>query len=152
MKAALGRRPIELDLEQAPLLIRGDPVLLEQLLANLLENVARHTPEDTRVRISARRKYDVIELTVTDDGPGLPAEIEPERLFEKFQRGGTPDQPADRYGAAGVGLGLALCRAVAHAHGGEIRAERIPAGGAMFVLTLPASDEVPEVPCEDRLA
>lgn len=148
LRGPLGGRKVDVDLDQGSLLTRGDPVLLEQLLANLVENVARHTPEQTHVRITARRRYDQIELSVVDDGPGLPSDVEPERLFEKFQRGGRPEQPPDRHGAAGVGLGLAICRAIAHAHGGEIRAERIPAGGAMFVLTLPASDETPAVPHE----
>jgi two-component system sensor histidine kinase KdpD len=80
---------------------------------------------------------------VADDGPGLPEGIEPDALFDKFRRGRMEGAQG------GVGLGLAICRAIARAHGGEIRAERIPAGGALFVLTLPLTEAAPDVPRED---
>ena len=117
-------------------------MLIEQVLANLLDNVVRHTPAGTNVSIGAQRGYEEIELTVADDGPGFPPAVEPDSLFEKFQRGKTEGAQG------GVGLGLAICRAIARAHGGEIRAERIPAGGALFTLTLPLVEEAPEVPVE----
>jgi two-component system sensor histidine kinase KdpD len=129
--AALAQHPVEVDLSAAPALVYADPVLLEQLLFNLLDNAACHTPPGTRIRITAHSVDDALELRVADDGPGLPPEVTPERLFDKFQRG----QPEGA--AGGVGLGLAICRAIAQAHGGSIHAERIPAGGALFVLTLP---------------
>jgi len=123
-------------------LVKADPVLIEQLLSNLLDNVVRHTPKGTNVSIGAQRGFEEVELTVADDGPGFPPEVNPETLFEKFQRG-------HREGVqGGVGLGLAICRAIARAHGGEIRAERIPAGGALFTLTLPLVEDAPEVPRE----
>ena len=88
--------------------------------------------------------------TVIDDGPGFPADLDPDRLFDKFQRGEvTTRARADARSGGGVGLGLAICRAIANAHGGEIRAERIPAGGALFVVTLPLSEQAPEVPREE---
>jgi two-component system sensor histidine kinase KdpD len=87
-------------------------------------------------------------LTVSDDGPGLPADLDPDRLFDKFQRGRTSDA-SDRHRAGGVGLGLAICRAIARSLGGEIRAERIPAGGAMFIVSLPLPDEAPDMPREE---
>ena len=131
-------------------LIKADPVLLAQLLANLLENAARHTPAGTHVTVRAEDHRDEIELAVIDDGPGFPADLDPDRLFDKFQRGEvTTRARADARSGGGVGLGLAICRAIAHAHGGEIRAERIPAGGALFVVTLPLSEQAPEVPREE---
>ena len=120
-------------------LLYADPVLLAQLLANLLENVAQYTPAGTHVEINAEVIGDELELRVVDDGPGLAAEVAPEQWFEKFRRGGR----------AGVGLGLAICRAIAHAHGGRIRAENIPAGGAMFVLSLPLSGPAPTIDSEE---
>ena len=131
-------------------LIKADPVLLAQLLANLLENAARHTPAGTHVTVRAEDHRDEIELTVIDDGPGFPADLDPDRLFDKFQRGeATTRARADARSGGGVGLGLAICRAIANAHGGDIRAERIPAGGALLVVTLPLSEQAPEVPREE---
>jgi two-component system sensor histidine kinase KdpD len=141
-RAALGNRGIRLDLDRNLPLLKADPVLLEQLVVNLLDNVARHTPPATEVSIAARHGFEETELTVADDGPGFPANIEPEALFDKFQRGRTEGAQG------GVGLGLAICRAIARAHGGEIRAERIPAGGALFAVTLPLATEAPPVPAE----
>jgi two-component system sensor histidine kinase KdpD len=129
--AALALHPVEVDLAAAPALVYADPVLLEQLLFNLLDNAVRHTPPGTRIRIAVRTTGEELELLVADDGPGFPPGAAPERLFDKFQRG-RPENAA-----GGVGLGLAICRAIAQAHGGSIRAEAIPAGGALFVLALP---------------
>jgi two-component system, OmpR family, sensor histidine kinase KdpD len=70
-------------------------------------------------------------LEVADNGPGLPSD--PERLFEKFQRGNPEDS------IAGVGLGLAICRSAAPLHGGDIRASTAQGGGARFEITLPVS-------------
>lgn len=141
-QARLADRPVQLDIDTSVPLVRADPVLLEQLVVNLLDNASRHTPAGTNIRIAARRGYDEVEITVSDDGPGLPPGVEPDQLFEKFQRGRTEGAQG------GVGLGLAICRAIARAHGGEIRAERIPAGGALFVVTLPLTGQPPEVPGE----
>jgi two-component system sensor histidine kinase KdpD len=143
LSRALANHRVSTHLDEAPALLRADPVLLEQLLFNLLENVGRHTPAGTHVSISARREADTVELLVADDGPGFPADIEPNSLFEKFQRGRAEGV------TGGVGLGLAICRAIAHSHGGEIRAERIPAGGALFAVTLPLTGEAPQVPHEE---
>jgi two-component system, OmpR family, sensor histidine kinase KdpD len=141
-QARLADRPVLLDIDRNVPLVRADPVLLEQLLVNLLDNAARHTPPGTNVTLGAHRGYDEVEVTVSDDGPGFPHDIDPDKLFEKFQRGRTEGAQG------GVGLGLTICRAIARAHGGEIRAERIPAGGALFVLTFPITEEAPEVPRE----
>jgi two-component system sensor histidine kinase KdpD len=118
-------------------------VLLEQLLYNLLENASKYTPAGSNISITARRSGDDVELLVADDGPGFAPDIEPESLFEKFQRGRAEGV------IGGVGLGLAICRAIARAHGGEIRAERLPAGGALFVTTLPQTGEAPALPAEE---
>ena len=107
-----------------------DAKLIVQLFANLFDNVAKYTPTGTRVTVTAAVDGQVMRVTVDDDGPGLPPG-EPARLFEKFQRGhgeGT---------IVGVGLGLAICRAVVREHGGEITAGNRPTGGARFEFTLP---------------
>ena len=111
-------------------LVRFDAVLIERVLCNLLENAAKYTPAGSNIAISAQVHSALIEVTVYDDGPGLPPGRE-EALFEKFTRG-------ERESAKpGVGLGLAICRAIIEAHGGTIAACASPSSGAGFVFSLP---------------
>jgi two-component system sensor histidine kinase KdpD len=142
LRGPLAAHKVSTYLEDAPALIYADPVLIEQLLFNLLDNAGKYTPAGTQVSIRARRAPGEVEVLVADDGPGFGPDIDPDSLFQKFQRGKVEGA------IGGVGLGLAICRAIARAHGGEIRAERIPAGGALFVVSLPQSKEVPSVPAE----
>jgi two-component system sensor histidine kinase KdpD len=106
-----------------------EATLIVQILSNLLENAAKYTPPGTTICISAAVRDEKFLLVVADDGPGLPGD--PENLFEKFQRGNPEGN------VVGVGLGLAICRAAARLHGGEICALRRPEGGARFEITLP---------------
>jgi two-component system sensor histidine kinase KdpD len=120
-------------------LILVEATLIVQILSNLLENAAKYTPPGTAIRISAAVRDGAMLLVVADDGPGLPGD--PERLFEKFQRGAAEST------VVGVGLGLAICRAAARLHGGDIRALSGSHGGAQFEITLPVpmrSDMPPE--------
>jgi len=111
-------------------LLRFDAVLIERVLCNLLENAAKYTPPGARIEIAAALRGACIDVMVCDDGPGLPQGRE-EAVFEKFTRG-------ERESAKpGVGLGLAICRAIVDAHGGRIHAAPSPLGGAAFVMTLP---------------
>jgi two-component system, OmpR family, sensor histidine kinase KdpD len=142
LEKPLATHAVSVDLADAPALIQADPVLLAQLLFNLLDNAAKHTPAGTHVSITAQRRFDLVELLVADDGPGFPGDVDPATLFEKFQRGRAEGV------SGGVGLGLAICRAIAHAHRGEVRAERLPLGGALFAVTLPLSPGLPDVPAE----
>ncbi len=107
-----------------------DPALIERVLLSLVGNVAKHTPAETPIEVSARVAGDDVEFRVDDTGPGLPEGSEGQ-VFETFQRGET--QPTRK----GAGLGLAISRAIVEAHGGRIRAERRPSGGASFAFTLP---------------
>lgn len=109
-----------------------DASLVVQVFANLLDNVAKYTPPGTRVLIVATPDDDFLRVRMDDEGPGLPLG-DPARLFEKFQRG------ADEGTVVGVGLGLAICRAIVRAHGGDIEARARPGGGARFELTLPVT-------------
>ncbi|MEK9144013.1 MAG: DUF4118 domain-containing protein, partial [Elusimicrobiota bacterium] len=124
-KLLAGRR-VETDLPENLPLVYVDPVLMELVFVNLIENAVRHAP-DAELDISARERMDALEVSVADRGPGLKPE-DLERVFEKFYRASA---------APGAGLGLAICRAVLEAHGGSIRAENRPGGGAVFRLTLP---------------
>jgi two-component system, OmpR family, sensor histidine kinase KdpD len=109
-----------------------DGQLIVQLLSNLLENAAKHTPPGTSICMGVAVSDQNVLLTVEDDGPGFGAR-NPETLFEKFERGQEESH------ISGVGLGLAICRAIACLHGGEIRAMNRPGGGARFEITLPLS-------------
>ncbi|WP_296946863.1 ATP-binding protein [uncultured Massilia sp.] len=125
-------------------LVEFDAPLLERVLCNVLENAAKYTPRGSTVKVDARLRGDWIELRVTDDGPGLPPGRE-EAIFEKFTRGEKESN------TPGVGLGLAICRAIVEAHGGTIRAEQAPGGGARIVIALKRG-EPPAVPeLEDTL-
>jgi two-component system sensor histidine kinase KdpD len=112
-----------------------DAPLITQVLVNLLENAVKHTPPQTKIRITAEALADSVSVGVEDNGPGLPAG-DPEKLFAKFQRG------REESNAGGAGLGLAICRAIVNAHGGTITALERFGGGARFVFTLPAVEPV----------
>jgi len=121
-------------------LVRVDSVLIEQVLANLLENAAKHTPPRTLVRVRARAAGDAMTVSVEDFGPGLP-DGDLEQLFGKFERGGGG-------GRGGMGLGLAICRAVVRLHGGTIWAERLAGTGTAFNFTL-SLEPVPAIAAAD---
>jgi two-component system sensor histidine kinase KdpD len=111
-------------------LVQYDAVLIERVLSNLLENAGKYTPSGSTITVSAEPHGMWLNVSVADDGPGLPPGQE-ESVFEKFARG-------ERESAKpGVGLGLAICRAIVGAHGGTIHASNRPGGGAVFVFTLP---------------
>jgi signal transduction histidine kinase len=112
----------------------GDPVLLERLVQNLVENGARHNlPEGGWVRVRTYTKNALATLEVSNSGPVVPR-YEVETLFEPFRRLGT-----DRLAGPGAGLGLSIVRAVARAHGGEVHAVPRDEGGLVVTVALPAA-------------
>ena len=117
-------------------LIRADATLIDQALGNLIENAVRHTPSGTVVWVRAKSQGDHLLVTVEDFGPGI-AEADVERVFAKFSRGDDASGTASR--SSGVGLGLAICRAIVRLHGGRAWAERIVGGGTAFRFTLPVA-------------
>ena len=133
----LGARTVETRIPRGLPLVRFDAALLERVLCNLLENAGKYTPPQARIVVSAQAHEGQLVLRVCDDGPGLPAGRE-EVLFEKFVRG-QQESPI-----AGVGLGLAICRALVEAHGGRMRAYN-DAGlkGACFEIVLPLGEPPP---------
>jgi len=139
MRSVLGTRPVRVDLPQDLPLVQMDAVLIERVFANLLENVAKYTPEGTAVAIGARVDAAMLEVSVADEGPGIPAGKE-ELVFEKFIRG------EKETATPGVGLGLAICRAIVEAHKGRIHAEAGRPRGARFVFTLPLGTPPGEAP------
>ena len=136
LKPRLADHLMMVDLPGELPLLRVDGALIEQALANLLDNAARHTPARTLVRLRAQVEGGEMVVSVEDFGPGLP-EGDLERLFDKFRHG--------RRG--GVGLGLAICRAIIALHGGRIWAERLPGVGTAFRFSLPLENP-PAMPVE----
>ncbi|RQT69498.1 sensor histidine kinase [Burkholderia cepacia] len=156
-KRVLSRHPARVVLPADLPLLQMDAVLMERLFTNLFENAAKYTPPDTPLEIGAERVTDdglpFVRVHVDDHGPGLPAGMET-RIFDKFTRGEKESA------TPGIGLGLAICRAIVEAHGGKIGAlnRTAPDGrvtGARFWFTLPVetppaapavSDDEPDVP------
>jgi two-component system sensor histidine kinase KdpD len=135
--AVLGRlrkrfegREVRVDLSGAPPLVFLDPVLIGQVLTNLLDNALKYTPAGTPIDIDAAVEPGAVRICVGDHGPGL-ARGDEQRVFEKFFRATTEGGPG------GVGLGLTICKAVVEAHGGRIWAQNRPEGGARFCFELP---------------
>ena len=130
--AALGGRPVTVKLDERLPLVEIDAVLFERVLVNLFENTGKYTPAGSAVAVAARVHDDKMQITVDDHGPGLPRGRE-EQLFEKFERGSKESA------TPGVGLGLAICRAIVQAHGGRIHGETRtgPTPGARFTISLP---------------
>jgi two-component system sensor histidine kinase KdpD len=122
-------------------LISVDGILVEQLLVNLLENAIRHSPPASTISVAAKTNKGMVELSIRDHGDGLPVGEE-KRVFEKFFQS-THRRPDSR---RGVGLGLAVCKAVADIHGGMILARNHVDGGAEFLVTLPIAKEMKLLP------
>ena len=112
----------------------GDADRLTQMLRNLLENSARYTEPGGRVRVAVRREGERVAIEVDDSAPGVPREALA-RLFERFYR---VDESRSRANG-GAGLGLAISRSIAAAHGGEIAAAPSPLGGLRVSIRLPAA-------------
>ncbi|QJI39437.1 two-component system sensor histidine kinase KdbD [Pseudomonas sp. ADAK2] len=126
----LGGRLVHVALDDDLPPVRIDAVLIERILINLIENAVKYTPLATTINLGASATPDTIEVWVADEGPGLPQGHE-EAIFSKFMRGKKESS------IPGVGLGLAICRAIAQAHDGTIVGATRPEGGARFTLRLP---------------
>jgi two-component system, OmpR family, sensor kinase len=131
----------QLELPEGPVLVQGDDQRLHQVLANLLSNARTHTPGGTTVTVALGPDHarGVAELSVTDNGPGIPEELQPD-MFERFVRGDSSRSRA----AGSTGLGLSIVAAVIAAHHGTVSADSGP-GGTRFTITLPL---LPSQPAE----
>jgi two-component system OmpR family sensor kinase len=132
-RAASGDHRWVLELPGEPVQVLGDEHRLHQVLANLMSNAAKHTPAGTTVTVAVTAGADpgTVRLSVTDDGPGIPEELQP-ALFERFVRGDSARSSA----GGSTGLGLAIVQAVTTAHGGSVNVTTHP-GRTSFVITLP---------------
>jgi two-component system sensor histidine kinase KdpD len=136
LKERLASHMVMVDLPSDLPLARVDGPLLEQALGNLLENAARHTPAHTLIRVRAQASGGELVVSVEDFGPGLP-DGDHGQVFDKFRHRGR----------GGIGLGLAICKAIVSLHGGRIWAERLPMAGTAFRFALPLEKE-PPLPAE----
>ncbi|WUH95866.1 HAMP domain-containing histidine kinase [Streptomyces sp. NBC_00433] len=140
-RAAGGGHVWRLDLPDAPAVVHGDPQRLHQVLTNLLANARTHTPAGTTV--TARVAADPaggVRLQVEDEGPGIPADLQPV-VFERFARGDasrTRNAPAGSGSGGSTGLGLAIVQSVVAAHGGTVGLASRP-GRTVFTVTLPSA-------------
>ncbi len=116
----------------------ADPDMLMRVFSNLCDNALRHSPTGGTVVIEARQQGNFLEVAVTDSGKGIPPEALA-RVFDRFYRVDTSRQVR----TGGSGLGLTIVRAIVEAHGGTIRAENAPHGGARFIFSLPIADKAP---------
>ena len=119
-------------------MLRLDPVLLEQVLFNLLDNAAKYAPPGTKIELRAAKDGELVRLDIADEGEGIP-DSDLERIFDKFYRVQAMDRKR-----AGTGLGLAICRGFVEAMGGTIRAaNRSDSRGALLSITFPVPAEQP---------
>jgi two-component system sensor histidine kinase KdpD len=142
LDAQVGSRAIKVDLPPHLPMMQCDPVLMEQVLINLLENALKYSPADQPIEIKAWATERSLTLSITDHGPGIPEGSE-ERIFEKLVR----IQQGDA--RPGAGLGLAICKGVIQAHGGRIQASNRASGGAQFLVSLPLGDRPSTPPAEE---
>jgi two-component system sensor histidine kinase KdpD len=133
----LDGRDIHVELSDTLTLVPCDAILIEQVFINLLENAAKYATGSIEITAAPAETQVVVE--VADRGPGIPAGEET-RVFEKFHRAIREGSPG------GVGLGLAICRAIIAAHGGKIWATNRAGGGASFRFSLPLQGEAPKLP------
>jgi len=142
LEARLSERDVRISLPPDLPSVPFDLVLIEQVLINLLENALKYS--DGPIEVRATSVPGEVTVEVADHGPGIP-DGEEARVFEKFHRAVREGGPS------GVGLGLAICRAIVAAHGGRIWARNREGGGASFGFSLPIEGEVPKLDLSEAL-
>ena len=131
LRPLLRQRVVNVTIEPGLPDMLADPIQLELVITNLLENAIKYAPEGTAIDVGAQVEGAQLKLWVADRGPGFPPGDE-QRIFEKFYRAGSPE-----HRPGGSGLGLAIAKGIVEAHGGRITAENRPGGGALVTLSLP---------------
>jgi len=136
-----------LDLPDEPVTVSGDGLRLQQVVANVLANARVHTPPSTRVTTTLKTEGDHAVLSVEDDGPGIPADVQA-TLFERFARGDSSrSRAAGSTGLGSTGLGLAIVRAIVEGHRGWVGVESVPGRTVIRIgLPLPAAPPPPPPP------
>lgn len=139
----LKTRQINVNMSDGLALIHVDAVLLQQVLVNLLDNAAKYSPAGRPIDISVETKPHGLSITVADNGPGIPKDLQ-KKIFDKFFRI-HPERAQ-----SGVGLGLSICRAIVEAHGGDIWVTNRSGGGARFQLNLQLQEHPPTIDTEEK--
>lgn len=137
LEPMIGTRATDIRVSNQLPLLNIDGVLIEQVMMNLLENALRHTPENSALTITAEATPYAVEVIVIDHGHGIKSGSE-EAIFKRFERMDSKD-------SEGMGLGLAICKAIIEAHGGNIWARNRSQGGAAFHFTLPLALNMADV-------
>ncbi|MBN2006559.1 MAG: DUF4118 domain-containing protein [Anaerolineae bacterium] len=130
LESRLGERPVKVDIPLDLPFVDMDFVLIVHVLVNIIDNALKYSPPGTPITIQARAVNREVEIQVIDQGIGIPEE-DLEHIFDKFYRVQRPDH------VSGTGLGLAISKGIVEAHGGRIRAENHPEGGAIIAIWLP---------------
>ncbi|MBI5688066.1 MAG: hybrid sensor histidine kinase/response regulator [Verrucomicrobia bacterium] len=125
-----GQRRLSVETPSAPLSVHADKDVLQRIIANLIGNAVKFTPDGGRITVTLSRKDSMARVAVTDTGPGIPAEFH-KKVFEKF---GQVDKEARRHS---TGLGLTFCKLAVEAHGGKIGVESEVGKGSTFWFALP---------------
>lgn len=130
--------PVSIRLPDEMLMARMDPILIEQVIVNLLENVVMHAQGASRAELTVERRGDACVLSVLDDGCGIPQSAMPHLFDGYLTRAEHPLSDATR----SMGIGLSVCMSIVRAHGGTLRAENRPSGGAALRFTLPIDADI----------
>jgi two-component system sensor histidine kinase KdpD len=139
-RSATGERPVRFDLDPDLAPVMADPLMLDEAISNLLENVGRHTPPGTQAHVTARAgTAGRVILTVEDSGPGV-SDADLDRIFERFYR----EPSATHRSGRGTGLGLAVVKGLVEAMGGHVTARRSSLGGLAVAVDLAAGAPLPE--------
>ena len=133
----LQQHHLTVDCKDDLILVKADTKLIVQVIANLVDNAIKYTPQNSSITISARTTGSMAEISVADNGPGI-SEEDKDKIFDKFYCGSNKIADSRR----SVGLGLFLCKAIVEAHGGTIHVEDNLPHGAIFRFTLPREEIV----------
>jgi signal transduction histidine kinase len=132
VRPTLTQHSLACSLPDAPLMIEGDELRLEQVLQNLLSNAVKYSPDGGPITVQVERQGERVCIAVADQGIGIPQANLP-RLFERFYRADN----VDPYQISGMGIGLYVVRAIVELHGGEVAVASPEAGGSIFTVHLP---------------
>ena len=139
VKGRRKQRRVEIDIPEEMLLVEMDGKMIVQVIINLLDNAIKHTKEDGFIRIKTEAAPEGVWFSVEDNGTGI-EEVIKDRIFDEF----VTFRPVNRDTGKGIGLGLAICKAIVTAHGGTIEALNREEGGACFRFYLPFDGHLPE--------
>jgi two-component system sensor histidine kinase KdpD len=137
MRGQLRGRPVRLSVPEALPLVLCNYTQIDLVVTNVLENAIKYAPDASAITLELRATAHTVELSISDEGPGIPHALMP-NLFERFVRGGAPEWHGE-----GSGLGLAICKGIVEAHAGRIWAENLAGHGARFTMSLPRGEPTP---------